>query len=381
MKIGTSERPKLNALTSLRFVAAALIVLHHSQGYFGIAPDAMSPFVLSQGVSFFFILSGFILTYVYPSLEKFGKRRFLIARFARVWPAHFVAFVLYLVIYPLNLLLRQNQAIERALAQIFLIHAWIPLQSYYYAYNGVSWSISVEFAFYLCFLFLIHDWQRTWKLKLVFSAILVGISIIIANSSPELSGMVYTHPLARLFEFTLGMVIALAWRRLSGRVAVRQMVGAAIELTALGLVIAAMYYSQPMADSLAQLPWLGHSGIVWMARSGVVCLEFALLIFVMALELGPISRLLSWSFFVFLGEISYSVYLIHKTLIEFYRINPKLFVSMPNWFAYLLFWVATLGIATLIWVSIERPCRRFIVGLWPKRSSISAPELTISHTS
>src|SRR5690242_19654398 len=89
-----AAQKKLYALTSLRFVAAALIVLGHSQGTFGIPKDAWAPFVMSQGVSFFFVLSGFILTYVYPSLKLFGIRRFLLARFARIWPAHITAFIL-----------------------------------------------------------------------------------------------------------------------------------------------------------------------------------------------------------------------------------------------------------------------------------------------
>ncbi|MCA1667450.1 MAG: hypothetical protein LC793_08660, partial [Thermomicrobia bacterium] len=53
--------PKLHALTSLRFFAAAMIVLLHSQGYFG-AIALLQRFTLTQGVCFFFVLSGFILT-------------------------------------------------------------------------------------------------------------------------------------------------------------------------------------------------------------------------------------------------------------------------------------------------------------------------------
>jgi len=58
---------KLDQLTALRFFAALMIVVHHLVGVFGIKDIGVN---WGQGVSFFFVLSGFILTYVYPSLES-----------------------------------------------------------------------------------------------------------------------------------------------------------------------------------------------------------------------------------------------------------------------------------------------------------------------
>ena len=80
--------PRIESLTPLRFFAAVLIVLHHGREQFAIG----------QGVSFFFVLSGFILAYAYPRLE--GHREvltFLRARIARIWPAHGATLVLAFV--------------------------------------------------------------------------------------------------------------------------------------------------------------------------------------------------------------------------------------------------------------------------------------------
>ena len=53
--------PALHALTSLRFFAAAMIVVHHTHHYFGYGTDLAMRIALDRGVSFFFVLSGFIL--------------------------------------------------------------------------------------------------------------------------------------------------------------------------------------------------------------------------------------------------------------------------------------------------------------------------------
>jgi peptidoglycan/LPS O-acetylase OafA/YrhL len=63
------KRPKLPALTSLRFIAAAMILLHHTRDLLSSDTSWALHWHLDHGVSLFFVLSGFILTYSYPSLE------------------------------------------------------------------------------------------------------------------------------------------------------------------------------------------------------------------------------------------------------------------------------------------------------------------------
>jgi peptidoglycan/LPS O-acetylase OafA/YrhL len=374
---------KLPALTSLRFIAAALIVLHHSQGNFGIARDATAPFVLSQGVSFFFVLSGFILTYVYPTLQDIGKRRFLLARFARIWPAHIAAFALVFALFPPSYRsLSEGYTIQTALAQLFLVHAWIPTQRFYYSFNDVSWSISTEFGFYLCFLLLIHNWNTTWKYKLGLAIlIVVGLALFAnfyyqENSSPvaiQLQvGLMYIHPLGRLFEFTLGMAAALVWRHLWGKLTTGLLAGTMLELLAIGIALTLMYFSRTWAESAQVVTWIGPAGVLWLMRGGIACTGFALMILVMALQLGVVARFFGHPWLVFLGEISYSVYLVHKILIRYYSMNIWALAPLPEWLAYTVFWISTLLLAYLIWVLIEVPSRTFLVNLWPRRPATAS---------
>jgi peptidoglycan/LPS O-acetylase OafA/YrhL len=82
---GRIAAPRLNALTGLRFLAAAAVVVSHTQGQFDLPPGlGLWVNLGGAGVTFFFVLCGFILTYVYPRLETAGDRgRFLLARVAR----------------------------------------------------------------------------------------------------------------------------------------------------------------------------------------------------------------------------------------------------------------------------------------------------------
>jgi peptidoglycan/LPS O-acetylase OafA/YrhL len=87
----SAQKARLSALTTLRFIAASGIVLHHLRGPL-LPNDAFAAWPLDNAVSFFFVLSGFILAYTYPKLERPGAvRDFFVARIARIWPVHLVA--------------------------------------------------------------------------------------------------------------------------------------------------------------------------------------------------------------------------------------------------------------------------------------------------
>ena len=77
------RRPRLEALTGLRFVGAAAIVVHH-WSRLGIAVAFAQRVVLDQAVSFFFVLSGFVLFYTHPTLAAGDAGRFLRARLTRL---------------------------------------------------------------------------------------------------------------------------------------------------------------------------------------------------------------------------------------------------------------------------------------------------------
>ena len=96
--IATTRVAQLDALTGSRFVAAYAILILHGTAFGYTLPSWLN---LSQAVSYFFVLSGFILGYRYPALpDRHAVARFYWARFARIWPMLFLTLMLSLTARP-----------------------------------------------------------------------------------------------------------------------------------------------------------------------------------------------------------------------------------------------------------------------------------------
>jgi peptidoglycan/LPS O-acetylase OafA/YrhL len=125
-----------------------IVILEHLSGMFGFYDSTfLRNLALWQGVSFFFVMSGFILTYVYPDLPSTEDRnRFLVTRIARIWPTHLVAFLLSLALFPF--LFRMPNFLLAAAVNLTLIQSWLLIPGCGFTFDGPSWSISTEFFFY-----------------------------------------------------------------------------------------------------------------------------------------------------------------------------------------------------------------------------------------
>ena len=376
-------RRQLYPLTSLRFVAVSMILLLHAAGQFGISQTPGGPFLLWQGVSFFFVLSGFILVYVYGELEGVSARTFLRARIARIWPAHIAALLLLLLLVPTARPSLDGASTGRLLTNIALLQSWTPTGEQWSSFNGVSWSVSAELGFYLCFPLLVINWRRTWHWKLIGSLLLVCLLIALGNAGvfpmaePNAEGIrnipvLNVHPLMRLFEFVLGMSAAVVWQRLAARRPTGFAMATLREGLALLLLIALMYASTPWAAAAAQQDWVGSAGWIWLTNGGIPASGFAVLIVVLALQGGAISRLLSLPLLVLLGEISYSSYLIHQIIIRYAMDHADALAALPSWAQLGLFLGFTLLLSYLCWAFVETPFRALLTGRWLVRARVAA---------
>jgi len=319
---------------------------------------------LGIGVSFFFVLSGFILTYVYPRFNNGAEiKRFYVARFARIWPAHFVVFIF--AVYNLSLLSLDGFGNKTfALMNLTLMQSWVPMREIFFSFNSLSWTLSVETFFYLLFPFLIKDFEKNWPQKLLLSAGIVVMMVYISKffqlpaystfTHLEISrtGLIYINPLSHLFEFVLGMALSIFWQ--NSKITLHKTTATLIELCLIGM-ITILIINRPLIriiDSPYINEYLGHSGMA---------IFFGALIFVMAFQAGFISSFLEWKTLVFLGEISYTLYIFHQVFLRFFVNNLKYFSFMSDFMSYLIYWALLMVLCPLIWLFYEQPVRKAIL--------------------
>src|SRR5215211_5654448 len=209
MRGDPASRPRdlaqLPRLTGLRAVAALVVFAHHAQLYGGW-PELRFLEAGYLGVSLFFVLSGFVLTWAARPGDS--ARRFWRRRFARIYPA-------YLVGVALAVVLVDRPPLGPLLANLALVQAWIPDLDYSFGVSSPNWSLSCEAFFYALFPFV--AWRaaalapgRALRLLagwwLVTNAATVALSTVSAD-------VAYADPLLRSGEFALGILGALALQR------------------------------------------------------------------------------------------------------------------------------------------------------------------------
>ena len=358
----------LRPLTSLRFFAALMIVLVHAKDYFSWPWLQLTPFALGHGVSFFFVLSGFILTHVYTATPIASYWRFVVLRVGRLWPVHALATLILVasMVTPLIIVRRDmifgngpgifNRWYE-LVGNLLLLHSFSPYVAHFFSWNSVSWSISTEFAFYLVFPLLVIKIGKTWGLKLAAGAglamtMLVLDHFFIRNHGTGLTEIVvlYANPFFRGFEFCLGMSAYVLWHRHVRTANLPYWTWTAVEISVILLAVAWLYmpFLNPdgrFGSHFLMANWIEVEGSCWV---------FAILIVTLASGRGLAGRLLALWPLVFLGEISYSVYMLHQILMKAFFTYGLLQAGAAVFFGVLLV------VCTLSYALVERPARNAV---------------------
>ena len=338
--------PDLPVLTSLRFPAAAAIVLFHSLYPFQLGHGVWD--ALASGVSFFYVLSGFILYYNYRDLTD--RHAFWAARVARIWPVHVVTFILTLLLVPSTAIWGLRLWPLTAPLNLALLHAWVPWMGVVFSFNGVSWSLSVEAFFYLMFPWLLVFLKRRGPVPFLAATFLLGLGLVTgcALLDPPVGDIVGRfNPLCRVFEFALGMAAAEFWLRERRAV----VAGTGWEIAALVLAV---------GTEAGLIAFLTHAAldvavINWLANT-VGAISFAFVIWVFAHQAGALSRWASGPLPVRLGEISFALFMCHQILLRWIvydRANVGVRLAVATALTLLL------SYALFRWV--ETPCRRWII--------------------
>ncbi|MFM0002751.1 acyltransferase [Paraburkholderia dipogonis] len=345
---------KIDSLTSLRFFAAAAVVVLHARHTFGDL-GLSNHLALTQAVSLFFVLSGFILAHTHRSIPT-GREilKFYTSRFARIWPLHVVcaAIAFYLIRFdgaevpPLH-----------AFLNVTLLQSWSTDIHTYFSLNGISWSLSDELFFYACFPLLIHRIEQTWRLKLI-ATIALTAAVIAASSgaSREMSlWSTYILPATRLSEFMLGIGAYQLYRNLGIRTMLSHR-STGIEIIVVLVTITMIW--------LARLPYFADAGPawrLWISNDGAA-IAFAALILVMSLERGAISRVIQKRPLIYLGEVSFSLYLVHQLVLRFMQ-QHGYGAGLGHFWGGVFYWCAAMSCAIVAHHLIENPARNLIINL------------------
>jgi peptidoglycan/LPS O-acetylase OafA/YrhL len=355
-----AKKERLPALSGLRILAALNIVFFHFSN-----PKWFGPFapIVANGytsVSFFLMMSGFILAYNYEERARAGKlkaKNFWIARFSRLYPVYVLALLI-----SLGMLADEWHA--RTHAQFFLgliltplmLQGWSPSLSTFW--NTPAWTMCTEAFFYLIFpvVILLRRPQRLsrlllWMLGLWAAGMVLPSLYMYFHPDGVLHANRYTNgfwiralkftPLPHVPSFLFGIALAEVDRRIPRDARLRLWMG----LAGCAAVYTILYYGDSMPFPMM------HDGLM-MPLFGLAILGLA--------GHNFLAKIFGFGPFAIAGQASYCLYILHFNLwilIHRWNLWGRLGLAQYDpWISY-----ATLVlVAVLVMFFFEKPVQRYI---------------------
>lgn len=306
------EKPgEIKIITPLRGIGALCVVVYHFNlaaklNGFDLLTGIWEPYFakIQLWVDFFFILSGFILCHVYGNafFDKVSKEKyksFIVARFARIYPLHF--FTLFLLVIP-NVLIffadrkmafNAEYSIPSLIANVFLLNAHGLFDRV--TWNMPSWSIGAEWYTYMFapFLFLFIRLNSSYlKHIFLFLFMIAGLLMIIHFNPENNLDAPYNFGFVKCFiEFMVGISLyRIFMMKGYGRYFEKDWV---FILSGIVLFITIYFIKNDIPTVIAICP----------------------LIIAASNNKGFVKDIFSLKIFEWLGNISYSIYLMHAPVI------------------------------------------------------------------
>ncbi len=363
-------------LDLFRYVAALCVALIHYQYYF--AEPFQTDILAWSGLSFFFMLSGFVLTYRYYELPRSQVKTFYLRRLIRIYPLYALAVVSGFLLSYYGYQAAGNEYFaqsgrpwimtgnlphhvydylweESLWKHLLFLQLWSEGDHAKYLINAPLWSIANEMFFYLCFPLLVPITRYLRSLPACLVAIVVVIAlqhVVFQFKLPDdsrgwfdISATVYTSPLLRIWEFVLGIVLFQAYLLCRDKISAKQRY---LLLAVAAVVYAATYLSH------YNLPY-EYMLYLYLVPS------IALLLFALAmLDFQPGEK--TRAFMFQMGGASYVLYCMHVVVFEGLRLANINQDTLPGH----VFWVfgalTLAGIAIYLWVEapLHRRLRRWL---------------------
>ena len=346
------SKAMLNNLTGLRFYTALWVFLYH---FFPVYTDLPKVDLLEVGylgVDVFFVLSGFILTYVYYGkffVNKISIKdyyNFIIKRFAKIYPLHFILTLIFIPLLFVGKYVFHQDALKvypnTLINNFLLIHAWGTTS--HYSWNFPSWSISAEwFAYLFLFAPAAFIYRKSRLVFFIVCVVILGAFMWKWIKIPEFTMDRYTmNGLPRIIpEFLLGVLAGL----LKLKVILNKKMASFIFMLAL-LFLSLFFYQRFYFQQLC-------------------IFGFAAIIFALSYD-TYFNKLFGSRQLIYLGNISYAFYLTQfLSLIIYEQVYRLLFSKLTTEYIVILQFLIAFSInfimASSAYRYIEEPVRLYLV--------------------
>ncbi len=368
--------PYIRSLTSMRGYCALTIVACHY--HFFIQPIPFVPLqqflrYATNGVDFFFIMSGFFLSYIYreqfakPNLAKHNIGRFWLYRFGRIYPLHVVTLLFFAGLIALGwtedtgTLLVANDDNETPtffIANLLMYHGWgVLAPEDTGSFNHPSWSLSIEVFIYLVFplLALLCFRVQHWLINLL---AIGGIYTFLCLTIHD-KGVLFTPKGDAIYTLVL-------WK---------DDVVRGLMLFVTGVALSNLHRQHFLKKLPLKITWgiiaavttlIGTSLILHDVKMNYVILLSPLLIYALSHLNEKEEKIFSNPVCFYLGEISYSIYMWHiPYALVVHHFYPLTTGDLWQWIWIPLF-LGLIAVSALSYHLIENPCR-MAVKKWGKK--------------
>lgn len=318
------------------------------------------------GVDIFFVISGYLITgIIYNDIVdgKFKFFQFLNRRIARLYPALlfmiFIVIVAGFFIYTTDYYVTAAKTIKFALfsiSNIKFMHS-----KGYWDISSIenpllhTWSLGVEQQFYLFFPLVLCFFYKIFKFKITITATIIILSIISLVSAQYLSDKIPTTNFyfasSRLFELGIGGLLAIIGNKFKKIANINKEI-----LLVLGLVLiffCAIFYP----DNIKHHPGLSTLPVI---LGTILCILYG--------DTQYTGKFLRQKIIVYIGTISYSIYLIHWPLIVFYKYTIQ--EQFLTYFEQIMLFLTTIIIASIMYNFIENKYRRISISIFHRNGKI-----------
>jgi peptidoglycan/LPS O-acetylase OafA/YrhL len=379
-------------LDSFRGICACLVALSHFNANSLLSNTPLLDYAAIY-VDFFFVLSGFVIFANYGERlrEGYSKAKFIFLRFGRLYPLHFFVLMAFIAVDLVQVLIPSEglslyrpfsapgEGIGDIAANLFLVHSLHV--SEHLAFNGPSWSISTEFYTYILFAFILGYAGKYYRIAVV----------TIGLASAVVLFLLYGNLYAKLNYGFLRCVFGFACGAMTYELFSEKKIkfnsflasGKKAGFIECAVFICALVYIL-----------LFSAG----ALSMFAPLVFGAVIFVFAFEKGFISEFMKCKLFLFLGALSYSIYMNHMFISgKIFAFPARLIekftgwqITMPGKGGYpvfgpdivtgtlieIVYLLVVIGFSFATFKLIEEPCRNWSRRVANRKAHIGSPEFS-----